>query len=385
MKPRSGNLQRTGYGFRLRIAVNGKTLYFPLKSTDEQEARAEAQPIIDRLQGSDTSAITDALRGALQRLEKTPEASGMPLSSLWPSFVASKKRKPAKVATMEVNESYVSAFVAWAAPMTATGQVTPAVAERYAAHLDDAVDQASHTVNKKLQALRMVWSVAVGGVNPWLGLKSSRKDGSIRHEAFTDDMLKRILNQAGGELRDVLAVMAYTGLRQADAVLLKASSVYFSRNVIECQPVKMSGRGASPMRAKVGIHYALLPILQARDAAVDASGHLFPELASLYQADRTMITRRVQRVLVACGIETQVTVRGKAQCVYGSHSFRHTVQSRLIEAMVHPLVIDVILAHRSAGVSGTYSHISDTQVNEAIGKLPDWLVAQGQLIEMRAG
>lgn len=383
MKTRTGTLQKTASGYRARIRVGGKSLYFPLVAKDEEAALVEMKDHADRLAGKTTASVADALRGALARVEQSPVHGGTPMADVWGKFVASRKRRPSKEVTMHYNKAMLDAFRDWASKAAALEDVTEHMAHGYVTHLDDLGTMSADTINKHVATLRSIWKVLAPRHNPWIGIQSSRGDDvRLRHQPFTDDQIKAILNTAPESIRDVLWILAYTGLRLADVCLLQVGSIFLSRGVIELVPMKMSRRDKSAMTAKVGIHDAIRPILK-RCLDRRVSGDVFPDIARLYRRDNSSVSKLIQMHLAGCGIETSVRVRGRAVAVYGAHSFRHTVQTMLTNAMVHPLVIDVVLAHKSGGMGNTYTHVSDSQVIEAVGKLPDWHATVGQVIEMR--
>jgi integrase len=384
MKPRTGYLIVCARGYRARFRINGKSLFFDLTAADEAAARVEMQRIGERLSARDVVAVADNLRVMADRMEKENTASVIRLAQAWAEYLASRKRPASAPSTLSVYGVQFAQFATWAGDLS-MDDVTPAIAERYAAHLD-ACPVKGGTVNKHLKVLRLVWRVLLPRRdNPWAGLKSHNPDTSTKHLPFTQDQLASVLNGACGEFGDLLWLLAYTGLRLVDACTLQVGSVHLNRRVIELYPAKTGSRGSNPMKAKIGIHSAIEPLLLSR-AAGRVSGPVFPELDTLYRKDRSAVAKRIVAYLQGCGLVTRVeSSRGRASCLYGAHSFRHTLQTELNNAEVHPMVADVILCHKTGSMGQHYSHVSDAKVVDAVERaLPDLRRPVGQIIKMEA-
>jgi len=382
MKTRTGYIDKTATGFRVRFRVRGKPVYFRLKATDEASARLEADKLSDRMTAKDNTVVADGLRTLADRIETQQSSASIKLADMWAEYVASRKRPSSSTSTLSAYEIQAKAFTAWAGDITMEG-VTPTLADRYAAHLDAEAIKGG-TVNKHLALLRLMWKVLLPRRdNPWVGMKTHLPDQSTRHLAFTEDQLKAILNRLeDGELKALLWVLAYTGLRLGDACCLQVGQVHLGRRVVELYPAKTGSRGTSPMLAKIGIHAALEPVLRARVAG-KAAGMVLPDMAALYARDRSAPAKLIARHLEACGlVRTVDSGQGRASCLYGAHSFRHTLQTMLNNAEIHPMVSDVILCHKTGSMAQHYSHVSDAKVVEAIEKAMPGLWVESKVIKL---
>jgi len=385
MKKRTGTLQLTPTGYRFRVIINGKQQYHRLESTDGDAARKEMEGIVRLLQG-ENDTLADTLRGALARVESAGPRTGAALDGVWTAFSCSMRRKAKKESTLAWNKDIWDKFVAWAkdAGITTMDGVTVAVAGQYASALDQNADISVRTVDKYLSVLCMIWKTIQPHMNPWIGTRSTRvnRDAPVKHRAFTDAQMRIILNTAPEYLSDLVWVQAYTGLRLIDCARLKVGEVFFGRGVIVRLPEKTGFRGDSPMEARIGIHPVILPILK-RCCGQRVTGYVFERLANDHKADVGRIVKRFQSHLRACGIEPSGDARGRRIAIYGTHSFRYVLQSTLIGAGVPGAVVDLILAHKSPGMGQHYTEISDQQLKDAIGNLPDWRTEQGKLIELQ--
>jgi integrase len=388
MKTRSGTIvDRDGWK-HLRFRFKGKPDYtLPLYTKDQDEAEALRALIAPKFSGNVDSVVM-FFEGLIKRLRDgavvaEQEATLLKLAGAWRAYVTSQKRPPSSDATLRQYAQQLNDFAKWCGKDIYLQDVRAANAEEYARHLDTKVS--SGTVNKHLSFLRLLWRVVIPGApNPWNDVKSQRVDAKVKRRHFTVPQLKAILNKAEpGEFQDMLFMFAYGALRLQDTARLRIEDVLFDRGVIDTLPAKTCKRGDDPPRAKIGIHTTLEPILRARCAGRH-SGYVFPEMAKLHESNPTGIVVRIQQHLRACGIATEgPEVQGRHRNVYGSHSFRHTLQTMLVNAGVHKYVIDVILAHKDPSMGSWYSHISDAQVIEAINKaMPDLRQESGVVISM---
>lgn len=375
---KSGYLFTRGNLWNVRFRVDGKDVYVPLETADEKTARAKAAELAPKFAGNTQDAI-DALRGALARLENKSDASGVMLSLAWRAYESSRSRPASGERTLSDYESQFKAFVAWHGDGVMAA-VDRTKTEAYVAHLESQ-KLSSATVNKHVTLLRLVWSVLLPeAVNPWLRLVAAYKTASVGHRAFSDDMMRRILNHnSEGEFRALLHTLAYTGLRLCDACLLRSESVFVSRGVIEVLPMKTRNRGSNPLVAKIGIHRAILSMMAAR---VTNGGYVFPAMAEAYQRDSTAVCRQIQRHLEECGVDTQaVNAMGRNAAIYSAHSFRHTLTTALVKAGVDVEVRQKIICHKG-GMSQRYTHVSDEQVIEAIDKAMSDHINGGQMLRI---
>lgn len=224
---------------------------------------------------------------------------------------------------------------------------------------------ASGTFNKAVNALALVWRV-VGPeaglspeANPWRPIARKRADVHVRRpfaQAETDAMLEA----AEGEMKTLVAVCLYTGLRLGDACMFRWEDV--------------RGDAAYVLTAKrdrkVGI--PLHPKLKEILGEPRESGFVMPGIAERYSKSqgRSNVSRSVKRLIERCGIETSVEAKnGRMRPDATAHSFRHTFVTRAIEAGVPPHAVQAIVGHASAAMTERYTHLSDGAVLEAFGRM----------------
>ena len=224
---------------------------------------------------------------------------------------------------------------------------------------------ASGTFNKAINALSLAWRVLgreaglSHGTNPWEGIAKKRTDAHVRRPLErneTDDMLAA----AKGEMKTLVAVCLYTGLRLGDACLFKWED--------------LRGDAAYVLTAKrdrkvaIPIHPKLAEAIGERKEA----GFVMPGIAARYQMKQgpSNVSRSVKRLIARCGITTSVKGRnGRMRPDATAHSLRHAFVTRAIEAGVPPHVVQQIVGHASATMTERYTHLSDKAVLKAFGKM----------------
>jgi integrase len=274
----------------------------------------------------------------------------------------------------ETLDNYAVAFrrwVAWAAARGLAGlqDVREGNAAEYAADLwADGV--APGTYNAHIAVLRSVWRVVgmIVGVsgNPWeaVGRQEKRREG---RRALTADEMRRVL-VAAGDLRDLFALGAYTGMRLGDAVGLRWRDVDLDGSMIEITPSKTARTGR---KVRIPIHPHLAMILAGRRRA--GGEWVFAELEG-YQGNRDAVSKRVQAVFEAAGIVTREAPgehRKRAIVRVGYHSLRHSFVSLCAAAGVPQSAIMDMVGHGSPAMTAAYTHADDALRRRAIDALPD--------------
>lgn len=228
-------------------------------------------------------------------------------------------------------------------------------AEEYASRIKERM--AAGTFNKAINALSLVWRVLrrKAGENPWDGIAKKRADVHVRRP-FSHEETEAILEAAEGEMKTLVAVCMYTGLRLGDACLFQWGDI--------------RGDAAYVLTAKrdrkVGI--PMHPNLKKALGEPRSDGYVMPGIAKRYKMKQgpSNVSRSVKRLIERCGIKTSVVdSNGRMRPDATAHSFRHTFVTRAIEAGVPPHVVQAIVGHASATMTERYTHLSDKTVMKA--------------------
>lgn len=245
-----------------------------------------------------------------------------------------------------------------------TADFTDRDADEYAREIGR--QMSTGTYNKAVNALTLAWRVLskeIGGnegSNPWGGIARKKADVHVRR-VFTKEETDAILASATGELRTLVAVCLYTGLRLGDACLFKWSDI--QDNAAFVVTAKRDRKVGIP------IHPKLAEILGKPKGA----GFVMPGMAKRYAQDSqgpSNVSRSIKRLIERCGIATSIEAKnGRKRPDATAHSLRHTFVTRAIEAGVAPHVVQLIVGHASATMTERYTHLSDKAVLDAFGKM----------------
>jgi integrase len=389
--------------------VGGKLFVKALRYPDDDSKGRGGQPIANKRDaeaaqvvlmagfrvGDETAALENVrakLDSRQTELVKVAEvdAGRITVSGAWEKYLAAGNRPDSGERTLGFYAGQWRAFATWMQKhhpaVTALREVSTQQAAAYAADL--ARSCSASTFNRHTALLTLVFRVltkpAMITLNPFAEVRRKRAMQHGRRE-LTVEELRRVCTDATGELRTLLAVGTYTGLRLGDCATLNWSECDLVRGLIRRIPNKTARRTPKPVL--VPIHGALAAIL--KETPEDARrGYVLPELAVMYQKDSAALTKRIQKHLKACGVRTQAegtgfvmkkcedgtekkTFTGKRAVVeVGFHSLRHTFVSLCREAGAPLSVVESIVGHSSPAMTRHYTHTGEAAARSAIAMLP---------------
>ena len=399
MKTRKGFLIQRGRTFYAVFTVAGKRIVKTTGQTVKTDAQKELarmmQPFLLEDDKRTLEVVKARIEGIHTELAEINDATNppLPVGEAWTAFLAAQKRPDTGESTLAQYAFQWGIFWQWLRDnhptATAMQDVTPDIAERFAAWLA-AEGKSTNTVNKYLNVLALVFRVlkdkARLTVNPWESDQIIRKKivTNSRRE-MTIEEIRRVCAAAEGELRTLLAIGIYTGLRLGDCSTLRWGEVDLARNIIRRIPNK-TGR-SNPKPVIVPLHPTLLAML-LEIPKKDRTGYVLPRIASDYLRHSTYVTDRVQALFERCqvethkpgtGFETKTGEDGKAKEVHtgkravievGFHSLRHSFVSLCREAGAPLSVVESIVGHSNPAMTRHYTHTSEAAALAAVTALP---------------
>jgi len=206
-------------------------------------------------------------------------------------------------------------------------------------------------------------------------LKSKRGTPKVERRPFSMDQIKEILRVAPPDIRALTLLGLYTGQRMGDLCRLKWSAVDFEMGEIRFTTSK-TGR-----HQKIPLAPALENLLRGLEAGDDPEAFVLPELAErIERSNSSAVSRRFRSSLVAAGIVAPRSHRkskdGKGRdgqrklSPYSFHCLRHTLTTMLKSAGVSSPVAQEIIGHESEAMSRVYTHLGDSELREAMNRLP---------------
>lgn len=390
MKHRTGYLFKRGDNFYISWRVNGKPFTKALRDEkgdpittkrEAEEARVKLMaPFTVATEAAALESVVGKLAGRQAELAKFEDEQNPPLSlgQAWSEYLSSPNRPDSGEETLYQYRCQYSAFENWTKEkhpdvLTLRG-VTSEIAEAYAAHLIQ-LKVSPNTYNKHLNLLTLVFRVLKQKSrlveNPWENIQRKRLITHSRRE-LTVDELKNVCQSAEGELRILLAVGVYSGLRLGDCATLRWAEVDLTRTLIRRIPNKSARRNPKPVL--VPLHPVLRNMLSETPPA-QRGGFVLPKTAALYESRLDAVTDQIQAHFTKCGIQVwkQGTGPGttkRAVIEVGFHSLRHTFVSLCRESNAPLAVVESIVGHSNPSMTRHYTHVGEAAAGQAVAALP---------------
>ncbi|MFZ2655612.1 MAG: site-specific integrase [Victivallales bacterium] len=370
----TGNKQKV----LIQESLKTKNLNEAIKRRDD---RLREYQIKDRNQFREE--ILDKIKTDSEKIEKIQaikkrETNKISLADVWDKYSVSLDRERPKESTFKQYRFQWDGFYKHIKDIAPNrlylDDITKEDAEKY---LQTLTNLTPNTYNKIIRTLRgvfkVLWIDRPQNENPFYTFKS-RTDIPTSHRELTLTELKDVCGKAEGELRVLLAIGAYTGLRLKDAALLQWQNISFAQDRITVIPAKTSRKNKI---AKIPLHYDLKAIL-LETYTTDKTGYVLPEISANYLKDPTRVTNMIQAHFKTCGIETQQKTEGKkAICVAGYHSLRHSLVSTLANSGTAQALTMELVGHGSPQIHRIYTHGDQGALNKAVNSMPSLLLTAG--------
>jgi integrase len=377
--------QRPGSSrYYVKVVRDGKCV---IRSTGTENLEA-AQAFRDRMllpnkledEKSAAEAAVSLVNGATDRLEKElkrreDELSALTLFHGWQAYLDQANRPDSGPVTLEQYRAWYERFASWmetAHPeVKEMRHVSQEIADKYAGHLQKQVS--ATTFNRHVNTLTLVWrtleKTARLTTNPWKQITRKKFVAHSRRE-LTVEELTRIITAAQGEMKVLIALGIYTGLRLGDCASLRWDGIDMVRRIITCIPMKTARR--TQKRVMVPIHPTLYSLLDAVPSS-SRKGYLLPKAHDRYLQFNAALAKDVTRLFDSCDIKTSAKVdgakRNRPDC--GFHSLRHTFVSLCAAGGVSQSVVQSLVGHGSPAMTAHYTHIGTETARAAIGALPN--------------
>jgi len=384
MKKRTGNLyQRTpGGAWHVRVRIDSKTITKSLGTANRREAerlRAEFMAPYHTGDAVDTlKAVAAKLTDREAELAAWEAAQNPPpeLDMVWLRFEGSPERPDSGDATLRQYESEWRRFRAWLErerPAVAyLHEVTQADAAAYVKDLTAARVSAS-TYNQHRGLLRMLWRVLADECrlagNPWDKITTKKLTPlATRKRALTGPQFDSLLAavETDPDMHDLFVLLAWTGLRLADAVLMKWGAADFRRRVLTITPMKTARRQGK--QVFIPMFPAVLAVLNRRQQGrvLDPAGHVFPELAEQYRHDAPKFSNAISEAFERAGMQTteERADRKRAVVVFGAHSLRHYFTTQAAASGMPDAMLKTITGHATDGMLAHYQQIGADLASE---------------------
>jgi len=420
-KRRTGYLYRRGQVYYLEYMLNGQRVKQALRDaegtpiTDRKKAETKRIAIMSPLTVADRQDAKQIARAEFDAADsghtEPAQVAGkeeevvvaLTIQDAWDTYVNSTQRPDSGPRTLTGYESQFRLFASWMGEKYPScpemRQVTSEIADQYASYLlhDDVYPKSlrskkrkgmsndeekptpkraasSNTFNKHIRLLELVFRVLKKKAqlidNPWseIGKKTERKQS--RRE-LTIGEINTIVNKAEGELKTLLLLGIYTGMRLGDCCTLRWSEVDRTRNIILRVPNKTARKG-EPVH--IPIHLTLAKVLFSKPTPKQGE-YVMPGFARKYRQNNSDITKEMRDHFTDCSIRVHGEGTGKgtdkrAVVEVGFHSLRHSFVSLCRQANAPLAVVEAIVGHSNPAMTRHYTHVGELAAGQAVAALP---------------
>ena len=208
--------------------------------------------------------------------------------------------------------------------------------------------------------------------SPWDYILPMKTNEVVGKKPFTPEQLTkiwRVLDEMKNpDLLLLFDLARNTGARLHDLVSWKWDEhLKFSLDengkpqaTLEWKPIKTANSTGKIMVIPILDQRVVMELWKRSKARKVGEGYILPKMLELYNRNKACdLTKLTQSVFKKAGIETKKEVEGnsRANCVYGMHSFRHTLVSELFKNGVDLGTIQhLYTGHGSSYVTELYAH-----------------------------
>ena len=350
-----------------RWVFKGQVYY---RSTGESDKR-KALKVLERMTRPYRDAREeDAIRNLQNRLIELQEQrtrNALLVSGIWDEFAKKLKNDDVTENTTSIYESAVNLMTKWMmAKVKYAKDITPHLAEEYLGHLHSTVGVA--TYNIRLVLFKRVWKTLSTEFqmckDTWENFKKKKSVKSSRRSMTISEIAKVIDKAETIDMKLLLTIGTYTGLRISDCAMVKWSDIDFERKILKALPIKTRKHMEAPL--EIPIHPTLMKMLED----TPHTGEYVSETnANRYRAGH--LSGHVIDLFKKCGFQTSEKVNGKTKLICGFHSLRHTFVSMAINSGMSPLLVQKIVGHSAVNMTEHYFHENAEKAAEGINAMPD--------------
>ncbi len=227
------------------------------------------------------------------------------------------------------------------------------------------------TFNRHINTLSLIWRTLAAdmpekaklGENPFAWDKATGRgirriplkhnERPHKRQDLTLEEIANILKAAKGEMRILIALGFYTGLRLGDCVLMDWGKIDRVNELIITRSAK------TDIETKTRVHPTLAHIINEETSST--TGYLMPELANLYasgDSGRAEVSRRVILLFQSAGIKTSFKTGDgrRARPDKTFHSLRHAFVTQLERIGATLQERQALAGHGTKAMTAYYTH-----------------------------
>lgn len=364
-----GSLINKGEGraWLARWVYKGEVFYRTTGETDKKKALKKLEYITRPYRERRAIDVERNLLNRIRSLQENVSKEKLLITDLWTVFAKKLKNDDVTDSTEKCYEGFVNVMVDWMKKRVKhVNDITQKIAEEYLEHLASTVG--ATTYNIRLVLFKRIWKALSNDymmdADVWENFKKKKVAKTSRRTVNNFEIGKVLAKADTFDMRLLLTIGIYTGLRISDCALLKWCDVDIEHKIIRTIPIKTRKHMDAPV--EIPIHPTLMKMLKE---AKHESEHVSEANAEAYMNGH--LSGQVVALFKNCGITTSKKVDGKTKLICSFHSLRHTFISNAINSNMNPLLVQRIVGHSAVSMTESYYHSNQDKMREGIESLPD--------------
>lgn len=335
--------------------------------TDKKRALKELERLTRPYRDEREEDVIRNLQNRLLKLQELKSKSRLLTEDIWAEFAKKLKNDDVGSGTERIYENAVGMMAEWMKQRAKqAADIDSKLAGEYLEQLGSSVGAA--TYNIRLVLFKRIWKALSSEfqlqAGAWESYKKKKAAKGSRRTLSSKELSELMASAESPDMKLLLALGIYTGLRLGDCALLKWSDIDFESKVIRVVPMKTKKHMDGPV--EIPIHAALMSMLKAADSS---SEYVSAENAAAYKSGR--LSGEVVNLFKSCGIKTSAKdENGKTKIICSFHSLRHTFVSMAINSGMSPLLVQRVVGHSTVDMTSAYFHENMDKMTDGINALP---------------
>lgn len=334
--------------------------------TDKKRALKELERLTRPYRDEREEDVIRNLQNRLLKLQELKSKSRLLTEDIWAEFAKKLKNDDVGSGTERIYENAVGMMAEWMKQRAKqAADIDSKLAGEYLEQLGSSVGAA--TYNIRLVLFKRIWKALSSEfqlqAGAWESYKKKKAAKGSRRTLSSKELSELMASAESPDMKLLLALGIYTGLRLGDCALLKWSDIDFESKVIRVVPMKTKKHMDGPV--EIPMHSALAKLLET----AERKGEFVSEAsAESYKSGK--LSGKVVDLFKSCGIETsKKDENGKTKIICSFHSLRHTFISMAINSGMSPLLVQRIVGHSTVDMTSAYFHENMDKMTEGINAL----------------
>ena len=364
-----GSLINKGEGkpWLARWVYKGQVYYKTTGEVDKKKALKALERITRPYRDAREEDAIRNLQNRLIELQERRSKNDLLITDLWDEFAKRLKKDDVEGGTTQIYENAVNRMTTWMlAKVKFAKDINVRLAEEYLETL--ASEVGANTYNIRLVLFKRIWRYLHDDFqlcnDAWESFKKKKATKSSRRTLSAKEISSLLDKANTHDLKLLITIGIYTGLRISDCAKLKWENVDFERKIIKTIPIKTRKHMDAPL--EIPMHPTLLKMLETTPHTDE---YVSKTNADGYESGS--LSGQVIAIFKKCGIETSKMVNGKLKLICGFHSLRHTFVSMAINSGMSPLLVQRIVGHSAVDMTSAYFHENQDKMREGIESLSD--------------